>query len=271
MSENHGATIYTERMIPVDAHARVFWEHIARYRFAKEFVRGKRVLDLACGEGYGAAALKKAGAVSVTGIDNSKEICEHARRKYGLDARLGDAHTIPLEDRSMDVVVSFETIEHVTDPETFLKECARVLALPGMAIISTPNRPVYSSNGRQNPFHCREFNETEFADLLLTRFRSVKLYTQFPKFASWWSIRSLAAERSPWLRIKGFWRLASWFCPAIRTDLDPVIRASTDDVILARDIFPASLFNPYLVRSRSQVSHELPYILIALAEGVKTT
>ncbi|HEV3313247.1 MAG TPA: hypothetical protein VG815_22280, partial [Chloroflexota bacterium] len=57
-----GTTHYTERMVPEKAHGRIFWEHIARYRFAKDFVRGKRVLDIACGEGYGASSLAKAGA-----------------------------------------------------------------------------------------------------------------------------------------------------------------------------------------------------------------
>ena len=99
----------------------------SRYRFAKDFVRGKRVLDIACGEGYGAAALAKAGASSVVGVDVSADVCDHALRKYGLDARPGDAQAIPLPDRSIDLVVSFETIEHVDDPNVFVRECARVL------------------------------------------------------------------------------------------------------------------------------------------------
>ena len=116
MNDDQGAIHYTERMVPEEAHARIFWEHVARYRFAKEFVRGKRVLDIACGEGYGAAGLAKAGARSVVGIDVSADVCDHARRKYGLDARAGDAQAIPLPDRSIDLVVSFETIEHVDQP-----------------------------------------------------------------------------------------------------------------------------------------------------------
>ena len=130
MGNDQGGTNYTERMVPDEAHARVFWEHIERYRFAKEFVRGKRVLDIACGEGYGSAALVKAGAASVIGVDISPEICQHARDKYGLDARMGDAQAIPLQDRSIDLVVSFETIEHVDSPDMFIAECARVLS-PG--------------------------------------------------------------------------------------------------------------------------------------------
>ena len=204
MNESQETVSYTERMVPEGAHARIFWEHVARYRFAKDFVRGKRVLDIACGEGYGAAALAKAGAASVVGVDLSPDVCDHARQKYGIDARPGDAQAIPLPDRSIDLVVSFETIEHVADPGAFLRECARVLVREGMLIVSTPNRPVYSPEGTRNPFHRVEFDEREFVELLESRLQTVRIYTQFPQTAAWWSHRSLAAERSPWLRDQGF-------------------------------------------------------------------
>jgi 2-polyprenyl-3-methyl-5-hydroxy-6-metoxy-1,4-benzoquinol methylase len=266
----HDETQYSERMVPAEAHARIFWEHIARYRFAKDFVRGKRVLDIACGEGYGSAGLARAGATSVMGVDLSANVCEQARLKYGIDARQGDALAIPLADRSVDVIVSFETIEHVSDPPAFLRECARVLAPEGTLIVSTPNRPVYSGEATHNPFHRIEYDEHEFVALLQAQFQSVRLFTQFPRSAAWWSLRSLAAERSPWLRIKGFWRVSSWFCPSIRNSVAPAVRASADELILDRDTFPSSLFNPYTVRRRSERSREQPYILIAVAEGVKT-
>jgi SAM-dependent methyltransferase len=269
MSEGDPAAHYTERMVPEEAHARTFWEHIGRYRFAKDYVRGKRVLDIACGEGYGAAALARAGASSVVGVDLSAEVCEHARRKYGLDARPGDAQAIPLPDRSVDVVVSFETIEHVERPDTFLRECARVLVPEGTLIVSTPNRPVYTGEAASNPFHRIEFDEREFLGLLGPRFRSVRLHSQFPRSAACWSYRSLSAERSPWLRIKGFWRLSSMLCPAIRSELSPETRSRAVDLILGRDTLPSSLFNPYIVRDRSERSLESPYIFIAVARGVK--
>lgn len=256
-------------MAPEDAHARIFWEHVGRYRFARRFVRGRRVLDVACGEGYGAAGLAKAGAAGVIGVDISPGVCENARRKYGLDARAGNAQDIPLPDRSVDVVVSFETIEHVDDPDAFVRECARVLAPPGVLVVSTPNRPVYSADGARNPFHVKEFDEREFRELLGAYFARVRLFTQFPRTAAAWSLRSLPAERSPWLRIKGFWRMSSWFCPAIRTEVDPAIRASADQAVLGRDRFPASLFNPYVVRPRTEWSRERPYIFVAVAEGVR--
>ena len=119
-----------ERMVPESSDRSTFWEHVYRYNFASSFVKGKRVLDIACGEGYGAAALQRAGATHVIGVDVSEDVCVHAHRKYGLDARLGSAEQIPLTDKSVEVIVSFETIEHVADPYRFLDECARVWA-PG--------------------------------------------------------------------------------------------------------------------------------------------
>ncbi len=270
MQDDSSALEYTgERMVPEGANARTFWEHVGRYRFAKDYVRGRRVLDIACGEGYGASALAGAGASNVIGVDISEETCLHAQHKYALDARPGNAEAIPLPDRSIDLVVSFETIEHVPRPLQFLRECARVLNAGGRLIISTPNRPVYSDGGSHNPFHHTEVDEAEFLAQLSRHFVRIQLFTQFPKTAAWWSPRSLAAEKSPWLRIKGFWRLSTWFCPAKKTELTPEARASAVESILAPASFPGSLFDPYLVRPKSKRGSEAPYYLIAVADGVK--
>jgi len=270
MHDDASALEYTgERMIPERASARTFWEHVGRYRFAKDQVRGQRVLDIACGEGYGAAALVRAGAASVIGVDIAEDACLHAQRKYGIDARPGNAEAIPLPDRSVDVVVSFETIEHLADPRLFLAECARILTPDGRLIVSTPNRPVYSSQGQHNPFHQNEVDEAEFVAQLEKHFATITLFTQFPKSAAWWSPRSLAAERSPWLRIKGFWRLSAWFCPSKRSELSQAARNSAVESILAPVRWSSALFDPYLVRRRSAWGHEHPYYLIALAERIK--
>ena len=259
---------YTERMVPEEAHARTFWEHIGRYRFARDFARGRRVLDVACGEGYGAAALARAGASSVVGVDLSPEVCEHARLRYGLDARPGDALAIPLPGRSVDLVTSFETIEHIDDPGKFLDECARVLDPPGTLIVSTPNRPVYSPGPARNPYHRKELDEREFLDLIRARFREVRLHTQHPRSAAWWSPRSLAAEASPWLRVRGFWRLKTLLCPALRPEPDPSARPGAVAAILGRGPRAGALFDPYRVRPHSGRGRERPYILIAVARGV---
>ena len=154
-------TFTGERMVPGHTSPDTFWEHVYRYRFAMRHAVGKRVLDIACGEGYGAAALLHGGAASVIGLDNSTETCAHARRKYGIDARVGEAEAIPLDSASVDLVVSFETIEHLHRPAAFLAECARVLAPEGLLIVSSPNKDVYAKLDGPNPFHCSELTEEE--------------------------------------------------------------------------------------------------------------
>jgi 2-polyprenyl-3-methyl-5-hydroxy-6-metoxy-1,4-benzoquinol methylase len=195
-AESRPTLEYTgERMVPEAADSFTFWEHVYRYAFACRFAAGKRVLDIACGEGYGAEALRQAGAASVIGVDISEQACIHAREKYGIDARVGSADQIPLADASVDLVVSFETVEHVPDPRRFLGECARVLAAGGTLIVSTPNKDVYSGPGTTpNPFHCSEMTEREFLAALAGNFRKVRLYTQRARSAGWWSPRALAVE-----------------------------------------------------------------------------
>ena len=165
-----------ERMVPEKSDGRTFWEHLHRYRFAKSYARSKRVLDIACGEGYGTAALAAAGAAKVVGIDVSPETCDHARSRYGIDARVGDAEAIPLPDAEIDTVVSFETIEHLHHPRQFLAECHRVLVPGGKFVISTPNRPVYGIHAANNPFHHHEMTVDEFHAALSEHFTKVSLF-----------------------------------------------------------------------------------------------
>jgi ubiquinone/menaquinone biosynthesis C-methylase UbiE len=173
------ALTYTgERMMPEHADGSTFWEHVERYRFAAPLVRGLRVLDIACGEGYGTAALAISGAAQVIGVDCSPEACVHARAKYHIDARVGSAEAIPLANASVDVIVSFETIEHVEHPELFLDECHRVLTDQGMLIISTPNLPVYHQRSPDNPFHCHEMTREEFESALGPGFQDILLRGQ---------------------------------------------------------------------------------------------
>jgi SAM-dependent methyltransferase len=258
-----------ERMLPETADPATFWEHIYRYRFASRFVRHKRVLDIACGEGYGAAAFVRAGAASVLGIDISEETCEHARRKYGIDARPGSAESIPLPARTIDVVVSFETIEHLAKPDAFLTECVRVLAPGGVLIISTPNREIFHAAGRNSPFHCSEFSEAEFHALLSRHLSRCRFYGQWPWSVAWWSPHSLASSDSEWLAVRGFWRLREFLrrktCPHIWDELIEGNRRSPVELILSRDRWLASLVNPYCVTKRSSWRREQPIYIIARA------
>ena len=166
-----------ERVIPeLQREQLVYAEHVARYRFAAQLARGKRVLDAACGEGYGAAMLRYAGAAAVVGIDNERAVVEHARRRYGLEAVEGDVRKLPFEDGSFDVVVSFETIEHIPDPQRAIAEFRRVLTDDGRLVISTPNRDEYLV---ENEFHELELTPEEFLALLAAEFPSrLRLYQQ---------------------------------------------------------------------------------------------
>src|SRR4051812_38806208 len=111
-----------ERFVP-GTRGEIWIEHWHRYHFASRWVKGKRVLDLACGEGYGSALLAR-HAQSVTGVDVSPQAIEHARRVYGklgnADFTVGSATSIPAAGASFDVAVSFETLEHIHEQEQFL-------------------------------------------------------------------------------------------------------------------------------------------------------
>jgi len=166
-----------ERVIPdLQREQLVYAEHVARYRFAAQLAKGKRVLDAACGEGYGAAMLRDAGAASVVGIDNVRSVVEHARARYGIEAVEGDVRELPFDDASFDLVVSFETIEHVPDPERAIAEFRRVLVQDGRLAISTPNRDEYLV---ENEFHELELTPDEFLELLSSEFsEQLRLYQQ---------------------------------------------------------------------------------------------
>jgi len=166
-----------ERMIPEFHHdAVVYAEHMVRYIFASRFVEGKRVLDVASGVGYGSNLLKAAGAEQIVGIDYSEQAVRYgAARHAGTqpDYVLADAESLPLADAQFDVVVSFETIEHVPDPQRFLREVKRVLRSDGLFIVSTPNRGIFVEG---NPFHLHEFTFAELEEALAASFSQVATY-----------------------------------------------------------------------------------------------
>jgi ubiquinone/menaquinone biosynthesis C-methylase UbiE len=254
-----------DRMIPEKSDPVTFWEHIYRYRFAARFVRGKRVLDIACGEGYGTAALGKAGATQVIGVDISEEACSYAKAKYAVDARPGNAECIPLPDQTVDTVVSFETIEHVSSPRAFLEECARVLAPKGTLVLSTPVKGVYPRN---NPFHVSELSVEDLVRLLTPLFSGIRLYSQHPTSKSWWSARPLTGS-SPWLRLRGSYRLSEMLmsitCPHIRGDPGGQVREAAVTLILSRDAPMSCLVNPHAVRRQFPWVREEPMYVIAVA------
>jgi hypothetical protein len=162
-------------------------EHLHRYFLARELCRGKDVLDIASGEGYGSAFIAQV-ARSVIGVEIDAEVVAYATVAYGrpnLKFAQGDARAIPLEAGSVDVAVSFETIEHLYEQDAFIAEVRRVLRPDGIFIVSTPDRDVYSpTDSGANPFHVRELTIFEFEEALHRHFTHVSCLLQRPMVGS---------------------------------------------------------------------------------------
>jgi SAM-dependent methyltransferase len=153
-------------------------EHRARYRFGAQVVKGKKVLDASCGVGYGLEILAGGGAESVTGVDVSAEAIAAAQERFGkFAAELveADLRKLPFEDDSFDAVVSFETIEHVEEPEKALDELRRVLRPDGVLVISSPNPDAYVAG---NEHHVHEFRPDELREAVGSRFANVAGFRQ---------------------------------------------------------------------------------------------
>lgn len=155
-------------------------QHHHRYLFASHFCEGRDVLDIACGEGYGSALLARL-ARSVIGVDVDAGAVGFALRNYvasNLSFRQGDAGRI--EDRErFDVVVSFETIEHLADHEAFLNGLKQALRPGGLLILSSPDRDVYTdADSHENAYHLKELDRAEFKTLVSRRFRHAAFFEQ---------------------------------------------------------------------------------------------
>lgn len=174
-----------ERLIPLDERCskqtKDYKEHLARYRFASRFVKNCKVLDAACGVGFGSYELLRNNAKYVVGIDISMEAIDYANTYYKKD-RLKflqmDATEMEFEKDTFDVVVSFETIEHLKDQAKFISEVKRVLKKDGFIIISSPNKVRSPGKENTNPFHVKELLREEFFGLLHDNFETVMKYGQ---------------------------------------------------------------------------------------------
>lgn len=186
MAQSSSLEFTGERFTP-ECVREMAYEHWHRYAWAAAVVAGKDVLDAACGEGYG-SHLMAAHARSVAGLDIGEEAIAHAREHYqrdNLSFVRGSATELPWPDDQFDVVVSFETLEHLAEQEQLLAEFRRVLRPEGYLLISSPDKKTYSDEtGYQNPFHVRELYRNELETLISGIFPAWRLYGQKLLFAS---------------------------------------------------------------------------------------
>lgn len=164
-----------ERTLPGIADERYWFErHVVAYELAAvHVVSGSVVLDAGCGEGYGLPLLAAAGARRVVGVDLDQAVIAHAREAYGtadprIEAHAAELMDLPLEDDEVDLVTSFQVIEHLHDIPGYLESLRRVTRPGGRILIATPNRLTFtpSSDVPLNPFHTREFTAAELHDEL---------------------------------------------------------------------------------------------------------
>ena len=186
-----------ERFIP-GTRGEIWIEHWHRYHFASAWTAGKRVLDVACGEGYGSALLARTAA-EVTGVDVSPAAIAHARGAYAERSNLrfveASCTKLPLADASVDVAVTFETIEHIEGQEAFVDELARVLVPGGLLVLSCPNKLEYTDRrGFRNEYHVKELYRDELEALVKRRFAHLAWYGQKPTFYSVIAPEAHAAE-----------------------------------------------------------------------------
>ena len=230
-----------ERYLPWLEQSLIAYEHLHRYAYATTFVEGKRVLDLACGEGYGSKMMSNA-ASSVIGIDIDDQAVEHARSKYGsakLQFLKGSITAVPIsDDHSFDVIVCFEAIEHIDDHHQLLTEAKRLLKADGIFIVSTPNKVTYHDESREdNPFHKKELYFDEFQKLLTKYFRNVTFLGQrVHSNSNIWpigtvnapGIQEIVIERgeSEFQVVSGEKRVPHYFI-ALATDTAPVLQSGS--------------------------------------------
>jgi FkbM family methyltransferase len=175
-----------ERFIPMQG-GEIALEHTHRYFYSLAYASNKTILDIACGEGYGSNLLSEI-AFKVYGVDIDESTITHASNKYkkdNLEFLKGSCTSIPLNNKCIDLVVSYETIEHIKEHDQMLLEIKRVLKDDGMLILSTPEVKSYShTRSSNNPFHLLELTREEFHTLLKKHFSKVYMYGQKLIYAS---------------------------------------------------------------------------------------
>lgn len=231
--------------------------HKARYRWAVGQLKNTKgtIIDIACGAGYGSQMLAEGSRCQVIGIDSSAEAIAGASAVYSapnLSFRLGDAQRLEdIESGTVSAIVSFETIEHLSRPQLFLAEAARVLCKEGILLISTPNRRLASTlypirKRPNNPFHIFEYTTAGFkADVeQFFSLRQMNGQSFVPRWLAFWPIQVAAKAFCHAMRGFGAYRL-----------IDAIYHNPRDLEVTAVEALPGhdpSIFVAFAVRTDEQ-------------------
>ncbi len=203
-----------ERTLP-DVPLENYWyqRHLVVYEWIRDRVGGLRVVDMACGEGYGSQVLART-ASDVVGVDANPDAHEHARLRYtaaGLrfERALIDAYAEPA-----DAVVFLQTIEHVENPGALLDHFSSLVSASEDAAVyvSTPNVLTLAPEGAErsgNPWHVHEYRPEEFRALLDEHFSRVELYGLF--HARRLRVHEMALRHAGWDAIHARLGITEWF------------------------------------------------------------
>src|SRR4051794_11447972 len=167
-----------ERTLPHVPEENYWYQrHLVVYEWIAARAHGRRIVDLAFGEGYGSAVLGRSAA-SVVGVDANPEAFAHAQAKYTGPTVRFERNMIELWDGDVDCVVFLQTIEHVQDPDAVLERVRELIGPRGVAYVSTPNVLTLAPKGADrsgNPWHVREYRPEEYRALCERHFGSVDL------------------------------------------------------------------------------------------------
>jgi SAM-dependent methyltransferase len=229
-----------ERTLP-DVPEENYWyrRHLVVYEWiaARVAARGRtgsgpaKVVDLACGEGYGTDVLAGAAKEAV-GVDANPEAFEHARLRYTRDNVRFVRTLVETFDEPTDVLVFLQTIEHVQDPDAILERFKALIGPDGEAYVSTPNLLTLAPPGAEkseNPWHVKEYRASEYRELLERHFGHVEILGLY--HARKLKVHAWAIEHAGWDRIHKTLRITkpfyAWFTPAIAAS-DFVLRSEAD-------------------------------------------
>jgi SAM-dependent methyltransferase len=201
-----------ERTLP-DVPEENYWyrRHLVVYEWIAQRAHGRRVVDLACGEGYGSAVLGRTAA-SVVGVDANPDAFEHARLKYTGPNVTFERAMIETWTGDVDCVVLLQTIEHVQDPDAVLERLRELIGPDGVAYVSTPNVLTLAPAGAQrsgNPWHVREYRPDDYRALCARHFGRVDLLGLF--HAGKLRLHQLAIEHAGWDALHAHLRLTKPF------------------------------------------------------------